>query len=94
MQRCPKCGYREGIDWPSILMVIAFGFLYCGFIVMADFAPRSWRWAGLAAVLIFGAGTTWRSLRNKRIDSEYKKLHPPITERVKDHFKANPANSH
>jgi transposase len=25
MQKCPKCGYNEGRDWPGALMILAFG---------------------------------------------------------------------
>jgi hypothetical protein len=66
MQKCPKCGYNDGVDWPVILWVVAFGFLYLVFIGAADFAPRSYRLLGGAAFTLFSAGTVWKALRDRQ----------------------------
>ncbi len=86
MRRCPKCGYREGPDWPAVLWVLAFGFLYVVFI--ASDAPRGYRLMGFVAFLLFLAGTAWKAFRDDRSRREYLKLHPPITERMKGSFEA------
>jgi len=91
MQRCPKCGYREGTDWLSILCIVAVGLLYVAFILVADGGPRDIRAMGLAAYLFFIAATIWKGLREKRSRKEYLKLHPPVTERMKSHIKPSPA---
>lgn len=84
MQRCPKCGYRDRVDWPGILWVLAFGFLYLVFVLTAERAPRSYRFMGFVAFLLFTAGTGWRALRGQKDRSEYLKLNPPVRERVKN----------
>jgi len=93
MERCPKCGHREGVDWPAVLCAVAFSILYFVF-TFAEYeyhAPKGYRLVGFAAMLLFIAGNGWRQSRNKRDRREYLKLHPPITERVKDHLKASPS---
>jgi len=91
MQRCPKCGYQEGTDWPWFLSVAAVTLLYIAFIYRNEpTLKESSRWMGLAAYLFFLAATTWRGLREKRNRKEYEKLHPPITERIKAHNKPGP----
>jgi len=91
MQRCPKCGHRRGVDWPAVLWTVAFGILYLVFVVIPDHVPKSYRLAGLAAYLLFMAGGVWKGFRDKRDRSEYLKLNPPITERVKDHIRSAPS---
>jgi len=91
MKRCPKCGYKEGIDWPYVLEVVAFGFLLMVFILTADFAPRGYRLAGLAAFFLFTIAGTWSGIRSARNDREYRKVHPTPVDRVKDHLKPSPS---
>jgi hypothetical protein len=89
MQRCPKCGYREG-DGPTILAVMAFATLFLVFILTTDHAPMSIRIMGLAAFFAFSGARSWRAFRARRNQREYLKLHPPLPspdERVKSHFK-------
>ncbi len=90
MQRCPKCGYRE-IDWPGLLIVVAFGFLYVVFIVTADFAPRNYRLVGSAAFVVYLIAVVWNGIRNARNYREYRRLHPTPTDRVKEHLKPSPS---
>jgi hypothetical protein len=91
MQRCPKCGYREGTDWPGILWAVAFSVLYLVFIVVPDHLPKSYRFAGLVAFLLFQAGTVWKARREKKYRDEYLRLNPGPAERVKNHLKASPS---
>jgi hypothetical protein len=94
MQRCPKCGYREGTEWPWILCIAAVSVLYMAFILAIDRELRdvlNVRWVGLVAYLLFGAAMTWRGFREKRYHKEYLALHPPATERIKSHIKSTPA---
>ena len=92
MQKCPKCGYSEGTDWPWILCIVAVTLLYFAFIFRAEpTLKESIRWMGLAAYLFFLAATTWKGLREKRSHKEYLNVHPPVTERVKSHIKPTPA---
>jgi hypothetical protein len=65
MQKCPKCGYDEGVDWPVLLWVVSFTVLYIVFIAAADYAPRNYRFMGYGAFTIFTAGTLWKVLRNR-----------------------------
>ena len=88
MQQCPKCGYKEGIDWPGILWVISFFALYLLW-VLGDYRPREYRWVGLGAFLLFNVGFAWMLIRGARNYREHRKLHPPITERVKDHIRTH-----
>ena len=71
MQRCPKCGYVERFDWPTLLWGLSCGILYVLVMVVEDYAPRHVRiWVsaiGLFCFLMFIAGTLWREYR-KRMD--------------------------
>jgi len=84
MQKCPKCGYDEGTDWPWIICVVAAGVLYIVFILVADAGPRDSRSIGFAAYLFFVVAGLWKGFRDNRSRKEYLKLHPPATERVKN----------
>lgn len=68
MQRCPKCGYSERVDWPGLLGLIAFLVLYS--VWMLDYRPRELRGLGLAAFIAFLASNVWRILKSK--DSKRK----------------------
>jgi len=95
MQRCPKCGYRDRVDWSWILCSVAFVLLYFASIFGADRIPTSYRTmvfaARFAAFLLFMAGTVWKGLRNKRDRDEYLKLNPSVTDRVKAHIRPTPS---
>jgi hypothetical protein len=65
MPLCPKCGNRQSMDWPVILMTISFGLLYVVFILTADNDPRQYRLAGLLAFLLFLVAATWKGVRAK-----------------------------
>ena len=91
MQRCPKCGYREGTDWPGMLLEAAFFVLYLVFIVLPDRVPRGYRFAVLAAFVLFQTGTVWKGKRERKHREEYLKLNPPQTEHVKAHIKPSPS---
>jgi hypothetical protein len=97
MQRCPKCGYRDRVDWPAILWRVAFGLLYSMLLFEFYFGcehlprTRSYRLVelvvGSCSCLLFGFGDTWKRLRDKRDRNEYLKQDPSPTERVKNHIK-------
>ena len=88
MQNCPRCGYREGVDGPSVLLVIAFGIVYLAFVLAGNSVPMRYREAAFVAFFMFLAAGMWRSLKAARNRRDYQKLHPPITERLKDHVRA------
>jgi hypothetical protein len=88
MQRCPKCGYKDGFNWPALLWMCSFMTLYVLW-MMGNYTPREYRWAGLAAFFVFNLGVVWMALRNARNYREYRKLNPSITDRVKDHIRAH-----
>ncbi len=69
MQKCPTCGYTEGIAWPEILWAIAFVVAYFG---------SSYRVVLQAAFLIFITGSIWRGFREVRNKNEYEKHHTPV----------------
>jgi hypothetical protein len=92
MQRCPKCGYREGTDWPWILCVVAVSVLYIAFVLAADQQLKSVRLTGVLAYVLVAAAATWRGLREKRNRKLYSELHPSPTERLKGHIKASPTD--
>ena len=87
MQRCPECGYREGMDWSAFLWALAFLLI----VFAADYSPRNFRVIEIAAVLVFAAGMIWKGLRSRRNDLEYLTLHPSGTERAEDHIRAHPS---
>ena len=97
MQRCPKCGYRERFDWPTVLWGVGFFVLYLALTFSQDYVPRRYRvWTiliGLFGFLLFNAGTIWRAKRLAHDQVEYLKSHPGPIERVKNHVRPNPANS-
>jgi hypothetical protein len=64
MQRCPKCGYSERVDWPGILGIVAFFLLYFVWMI-GDYRPRDLRGLGLAALILFLAASTWKVLKLK-----------------------------
>ena len=81
MQKCPKCGYNEGVDWPGILLIAAFGLVSFtgGFDV-----PRIARLGSGVSWLLFAAAIIWRSAREDKNRVEHLKLHPPDAERAKN----------
>lgn len=86
MQKCPMCGYDEGMDWPAMLWVVSFFVLFVVFIFSADYAARGYWLTGYAAFLLFTAGTMWRNFRLKRTNRDFLTQHPSVTERIKAHI--------
>jgi hypothetical protein len=87
MWSCPKCGYREKVDWPAILWAVAFTVLYLVFRVTSDHLAKSYRVVGLAAYLLFWVGNVWKYFKSKKDHDEYLKLNPSVTEGVKAHIR-------
>lgn len=79
MQRCPKCGYRDAIDWPAILGFFAFAILYAVFLMAVEPSNQNLRVVALAAWLVFLAAFLWREMRKRKDELEYFKDHPPAT---------------
>jgi hypothetical protein len=81
MEKCPKCGYSEGRDWPGILLMLAF-FLVS---LVADwgFGAKSVRLASAGSGFLFVAAIVWKSAREDKNRVEYLKSHPPDKERPK-----------
>ena len=77
MQRCPKCGYRERYDWPTVLWVVSWGIVGLALILSEGYLPRIYRiWVvtvWLVGVLLFSAGTLWKVYRNKMDDLQYSR---------------------
>jgi len=81
MQKCPKCGYDEGIDWPSGLLIAAF----CLVSVVAGISgPRIVQLGCGVGWFLFLAAIIWRSAREDKNRVEHLKLHPPDAERAKN----------
>ena len=75
MRVCPKCGYKEGINWPAVLWIVAFYSLY--FIwMLGDYHPREPRQYGLAALMVFNAGVVWNAVRGLKHARQHKQIHP------------------
>ena len=78
MQRCPKCGYREGRDWPLLLIVAGLGIVYCTFILGVDSALKELQFVALVGWLLSLAGIVWYVVRKNRTYREYMKLHSSV----------------
>jgi hypothetical protein len=81
MQKCPKCGYNEGADWPGLLLMAAF-FLVS--LVAGIWGPRIVQLACAGGWFLFLAAIIWRASRDDRNRVEHLKLHPPDAERAKN----------
>ena len=77
MQRCPKCGYNEGRDWPYILALLAFGVV----LFVAGTAPKRVELASGIGMFLFLASFLWKHAREDKDRVEYSKLDLPVAER-------------
>lgn len=66
---------------------LAFFVLFVMGFLDEDISTRTREWMVLASFFLLMVGTIWRGIRTKRNEREYLKLHPPVTERLKDHFR-------
>jgi hypothetical protein len=77
MQRCPKCGYRQRLDWPSVLPGISFCILYVLLMLTEGYLPRVYRiWVDVIcflAFLLFLTGTWWRGYRARMEEIEHSR---------------------
>jgi hypothetical protein len=80
MQKCPKCGYNEGTDWPGLLLMAAYGLVS---VVAGIGGPRIVQLGCAGGSFLFFAAIIWRSAREDRNRVECLKLHPPDAERAK-----------
>ena len=72
MQGCPKCGYRERFDWPTILRALVFYGLCFGLVFGA---PKKYRLIAWIAILLFSLVQLWESSRSGRnLDSKLVRL--------------------
>jgi len=67
MQKCPKCGYRERFDWPTILR----GLVFCG-LCLALVLEGSKKYISMAigALFLFNLVQLWESSRIRNLDSK------------------------
>jgi hypothetical protein len=86
MQRCPKCGYREGAGWPNTLRALGFLVLWAVFVLGIDRPTKGYRLIGFAALVLFFAGGIWEGFRNKKNVVECKKFDSVVSDRVKGHI--------
>ncbi len=77
MEKCPKCGYNEGRDWPGILMILAFGLVT---VVGGTSGLKSVELSIAVGMFLFVASIFWRSARQDRNRVEYLKMHPTDAE--------------
>ena len=77
MQKCPKCGYNEGPDWPGLFLLLAFGVVASGAEILGVPIPQSLRVAGWFFVVV---SLDWRAARVSGNRAEYSELHLPATE--------------
>jgi hypothetical protein len=87
MQKCPRCGYDEGVDWPEKLIYLAFAILWVGF-AFPDHVSRRLELLRIVAMALWLAGVIWKSSRYKKLQREHEKLHQAG---LKDHLKASPS---
>jgi hypothetical protein len=72
MQKCPKCGYRERRDWPTILRGLVFYGLCVALILGAS---KRFRLIALGAMVLFSLVQLWESSRSGRnLDSKLVRL--------------------
>jgi hypothetical protein len=66
MRKCPKCGYRERFDWPTILRALIFYGLSFGLVFGA---PKRYRLVAWVAILLFSLpwGRGGRNLDSKLV---------------------------
>lgn len=71
MQICPKCGYVERVDWPTVLWGISCCTLYLALLLVEGYVPRKERiWVialGFFCFVLYLVGILWREYR-KRMD--------------------------
>ena len=80
MQKCPKCGYNEGRDWPYMLLILAFG------IVSVAAGSLGGKLVNLSIALgmfLFVASLLWKAKREDKNRVEHLKSHPPVAEQPK-----------
>jgi hypothetical protein len=81
MQKCPKCGYNEGLDWPAVLMIVAF--VLVSVAAGGSGASKRVQLSIAAGMFLFAASMFWRAARDDKNRVEYWKSHPPDRERPK-----------
>jgi hypothetical protein len=77
MQKCPKCGYNEGPDWPGLFLLLAFAVVALGAEILDVPIPKSLRVSGWFFVVVSFA---WRAVRVSGNRIERSELHPAATE--------------
>ena len=73
MQKCPKCGYSDGADWPAMLLIAAF--ILVDVVAWMSGVPKAVRLALSGGTLLLVASFWWRALRETRNRVEYLKSH-------------------
>ena len=63
MQRCPKCGYKEGRDWPAVLLLLAFGVVSLGAEILG--VQKNVRLCIAVGWLLVAASFAWRMVRRQ-----------------------------
>jgi Flp pilus assembly protein TadB len=91
MERCPQCGFKEGPDWPDKLAYVAFLILFLAFGYPAVHLSKTSEGLKLLAFVLWLSALIWKNSRDRRNKREYERLHPPITERLKDHLSTSPS---
>ena len=81
MQKCPKCGYNEGTDWPGMLMIVAFVLVS---VVAGISGAKSVDLSIGVGMFLFAASIFWRSVRQDRNRAEHLKMQPTDAERSKN----------
>jgi len=76
MQRCPKCGYRQRLDWLGIVPRVSVCILFLLVMFIGNYAPGGYRMLvvviGGLAFLLFVFAVWWKEHRDRmeEIDNE------------------------
>jgi hypothetical protein len=81
MQRCPKCGYSEGKDWPGMLLIVAFGVV--SVVAVGNSSGKVVHYAAAIGMFLFAASALWRAVREDKNRVECSRLDFPVRERPK-----------
>ena len=57
MQRCPKCGYHQRLDWPALVSGLV-SYVVCAALIFGTWKPK-YREIGFGALLLFSLVRLW-----------------------------------
>jgi hypothetical protein len=79
VQKCPRCGYNEGNDWPGALLIVAF--LLVNLVAGASRGPTKVVLASAVGWFLFVTAMIWKLAREDKNRMEHLRLHSPDAQR-------------